>query len=200
MLNLKEGLWQVFTCYSNHHLCSQMFQAWDPFLSALRIRKDRNLSLGQPPEKSRHWTCGPVQSFPSQGKSGDWVFPFHCMMLCWQLGGEEVEDYGERVSWPFLLALMCLVSCLPRVQEPLSGFLDLPQWNLVSVLLFNHGAHGRRRFQNFLFFLLTDINFLWNTIFSLISVRLYILFLLLGWKLSLPFLSNIQIAFKTMVW
>lgn len=58
------------------------------------------------------------------------------------------------------------------------------------------GEGGSR--TSYFSFLLTSI-FSGTQFFSLISVHLYILFLLLGWKLSLPFLSNIQIAFKTMV-
>ena len=52
-----------------------------------------------------------VQSkpFAPQGEDGDWEFPSNCMALC--CGGV----YGERVSWPFLSVLMCVISHSPNV-------------------------------------------------------------------------------------
>lgn len=49
---------------------SQRFSIWDPFLSVLRFRQDRNQPPGNPPQKSEHWNLVQSSSSPSRENLG----------------------------------------------------------------------------------------------------------------------------------
>lgn len=79
-------------------------------------------------------------------------------------GGKEVGDNGERVSWLFLPASICLISCLPRVGAS-HWFLGLPRgiWLVYCCSVMVPVGEGGSR--TCYFSLLWTLP-LWNTIFS----------------------------------
>lgn len=87
----------------NLHLCSQWLPTWYPFLSALRFRQDKNMSLGQHPEKSTHKIYVSVFFFPWR-EAGNWKFSPSGALLNLQ------EGCAECVPGVFLLASIQLVS------------------------------------------------------------------------------------------
>lgn len=149
------------------------------------------------PEKSEHWAYGPVLAFPCQGKSGGWVFPFHCMMLCWELRGVRREEIMVRECLGFSYQLRCIwFHACPGCRSLSVGFW-ICHSGICLVYCCSITAHGRRRVENFLFFPLIDITTLEHNFFSYLSVFVHLV-PSVG-KETLPFLSNIQIPFRTML-
>lgn len=145
----------MLICYSCHHLYSQRFSIWDPFLLGLRFRQDRNQIPGNPPQKSEHWYL--VQASPSRESVGVGHLP-SIMQYC--AGGRG--DYCEGASQLFLPALMWLVSYSPWVKQPLSCFCICSKVScavLIVQSVYLRGEGGSRASYSSL--LLTSP--LWNT-------------------------------------
>lgn len=96
-------------CYSCHHLYSQRFSIWGPFLLGLRFRQDRNQDSWKSSTKIRTLVSGP--GFPSRERWELGIFPQSCNTV---LG---VGDYCEGASQLFH-QLWWLVSYSPWVQQP----------------------------------------------------------------------------------
>lgn len=105
-----------------------------------------------------------------------WVMGFLSSLQYTEFGGETMVS--EWVPQMFLPAFMWLVSCWPKVQEPLNLFLDFSQRELFHVLFSQYLNEGKERLglpipssywhylslSSFLMTILPDKNY-WSTVF-----------------------------------
>lgn len=101
------------------------------FPSAFRFRQGRNQSFGQPSEKPKWWTYGPVLSCP--GKEARSWESLPILLLC-----DKGRDFGDNVSQLFLQTMydvaVFMLICSTRASRLISGLFTK---EVVHILLFN---------------------------------------------------------------
>lgn len=109
-------------------LCSQWSPNWCPFLSVLRLRQNRNCSLGSPLRSQKLDVQSGLLSLFLRKSSG---LDISSQLCCTALG----EKLWWVSLWIFLPGLTWLFSHWLGMQKSLNWFLDFSQWGLVSDLL-----------------------------------------------------------------
>lgn len=138
-----------------HHLCSH----WPLGISSMpgpvtALRQVRQKRITWAVSRKVDWTCNPTFSPPEKLRAMDflWII-WHCI---------GYRDCGESQVLSFPASSMQLVSCLPRVKDPLNLCLNFPQRVFVHASLLIECVHGRKRIQGFPVSPLVDIIWYFN--------------------------------------